>query len=355
MTYTQAEEELKKAQAAALPAMQTSALAAPTAPTTELTATYIDQAGNRQTGVYEAAAEALEAEKGDLSYWEKLGQSYQKIYEDQVAANNAAAASAAQRAAENIQAQIDALRTQYQGVNKQLYRDYREQERVLPQQLAAQGYSGGLSESSRLRLGTSYEEALQQNEAARLAGETQLNATGAQAQYEARAAADQANLAALQQLNQYQLALEQGRYEQEQTQMQARAETLAAMGDFSGYLGLGYSQDEVDYLTRLWLAENPGLKTLWTQAHPEEAERLGLVQRVSANRYYAPDDEEAAILAEIEEMRAAGYNDISILNTINRKKHDGKITADQATAYGKAVVSTSNQIRNGMVTGIPER
>lgn len=38
-----------------------------------------------------------------------------------------------------------------------------------------------------------------------------------------------------------------------------RAETLAAFGNFSGYLALGYSQDQVEQMRKAWAAMNPNL------------------------------------------------------------------------------------------------
>jgi hypothetical protein len=43
-----------------------------------------------------------------------------------------------------------------------------------------------------------------------------------------------------------------------------RAETLAAFGDFSGYLALGYSQDQVNQMKKTWQAMNPNIS--WATA-----------------------------------------------------------------------------------------
>ena len=43
-----------------------------------------------------------------------------------------------------------------------------------------------------------------------------------------------------------------------------RAETLAAFGDFSGYLSLGYSQDQVNQMKKTWQAMNPNIS--WATA-----------------------------------------------------------------------------------------
>ena len=36
-----------------------------------------------------------------------------------------------------------------------------------------------------------------------------------------------------------------------------RAEALAQFGDFSGYLALGFSRDQVNNMRKTWLAANP--------------------------------------------------------------------------------------------------
>ena len=210
--------------------------------------------------------------QGMPSYYEAMKQYYQQMYDEQTGANNAAAAAAAEQARAATQAQIDALNAGYQGTNRELYRDYMERERLLPQQLAAQGYTGGLTESSRLRMGNAYQEALAENERARLSEESGANASLAQQLFESQMATDQANQQARQQQLQYLAALEERQYQDQQS----RADLLAASGDFSGYLELGYSQDEVDYLTRLWLKQNPSLLNTWVAAHPEDAARLGI-------------------------------------------------------------------------------
>jgi len=248
------------------------------------TATYIDENGEKKTGLYAQAAAEAESGTGEnaglgagsgsgsTGYYDRMNTYYKNMYDEQVAANNAALANARQRAQETADASIGALNTGYQQTNKQLYRDYMQDQRTLPQQMAAQGYSGGLSESARLRLGTAYGEALSANEQARLAQINAYNQTLAQQQYEAQAAADAANLQASQNLYGYQAQLQQAQYQE----LQQQADNMAAAGDFSTYLQLGYSQDQVDYLTRQWIKLNPTLKDTWITAHPEEAARLGI-------------------------------------------------------------------------------
>lgn len=252
-----------------------------TQPTTQQRVSYIDGNGDKQIGYAEVVAQpeapAEAPAENTVDYWATMKEMYTNLYNEAVAANDAQAALAAERAAAAADEQLAALAAEYEGTNRQLYRDYMQTQRVLPQQLAAQGYSGGLSESARLRLGISYQDALARNEQARIAAAAGIGSERAQTEYEIAAAAAEANRQALANQNAQLIALEQERYQYDQALKEARVQQMAAAGDFTGMLDLGYSQDEVDYLTRVWLLENPGMQATWIAAHPEMAARLGMV------------------------------------------------------------------------------
>ena len=135
-----------------------------------------------------------------------------------------------------------------------------KQQKTLPEQLAAAGYTGGLTESAMLRQRITYEQALRENEQARIgagndidlqARETELQQVIAKAQaerdirnnyltsytgimgqlqgqknYEEETALAQKNYEAEQALAKQQVAIKYA---------QTMAETLAQYGDFSGY------------------------------------------------------------------------------------------------------------------------
>lgn len=229
--------------------------------------TYIDENGNKQAGVTQQSTD----------YWANQANYYQKAYDEAVASNNKAAAAAAEQALNSTNQQIAKLNEQYQGTNQELYRNYMNSQKNIGQQLAANGYTGGLAESSRIGLDASYQNALNANQQALANDTATLNAAYTNAQYQSQAAADQANANALQNLYSNQAALQQNQYAEAQQNLQNQATTMAAAGDFSGYLNLGYSQDQVDAMTRMWLAENPTYKSAWIAAHPVDAKRLGLV------------------------------------------------------------------------------
>ena len=297
--------------------------------------TYIDQNGEKQTGIAAGTEEQPETEQPEteLDYWGRMKELYAQQYAEAVAANDEQAAAAAERASAAAQEQIDALGQQYAGTNRQLYRDYMMTQKALPQQMAAQGYSGGMSESARLRLNTSYEEALAENERARIAAAAGINSEAAQNQFDIQQAAAEANRQAQMQQNQYLMALEQEKYQYEQALAQARAEQMAAAGDFSGLTDMGYSQADVDYLTRIWLLENPGAKSAWIAAHPADAARLGVTAPAAA-RYYGSGGSGGGSSQEnandVSDMVAAGANYVEILNTIGRAYEAGEVNETEA-------------------------
>ena len=216
--------------------------------------TYIDPNGDAQKGTTEGAPEETPGEP-QRTYLDELRDQYQKMYDDAVKANNDAAKAAAERALAQAEKGVGELGDQYGSLNKQLYRDYMESLRVLPQEMAARGYSGGMSESARLGLDTAYGERLNENEAARIAAIMQLRQQGADAEYQANAARDQANAQAQQNLyaNMMNLILQQ------QQDAATKAQNMAQYGDFSGYLGLGYTRSEIDQMQKAWIAANPEL------------------------------------------------------------------------------------------------
>lgn len=227
--------------------------------------TYIDPNGDAQKGTTEGTPEETPGEP-QRTYLDELRDQYQKMYDDAVKANNDAAKAAAERALAQAEKGVGELGDQYGSLNKQLYRDYMESLRVLPQEMAARGYSGGMSESARLGLDTAYGERLNENEAARIAAIMQLRQQGADAEYQANAARDQANAQAQQNLyaNMMNLILQQ------QQDAATKAQNMAQYGDFSGYLELGYTQSEIDQMQKAWIAANPELaRTLGYVKTPE--------------------------------------------------------------------------------------
>lgn len=303
----------------------------PTQPTTTPTqpgtsggdkVTYIDANGDAQKGTTEGTPEetpTAAATETPRTYLDDLKDQYQKMYDDAVKANNDAAKAAAERALAQVEQGIGELGDQYGSINKQLYRDYMESLRVLPQEMAARGYSGGMSESARLGLDTAYGERLNENEAARIAAIMQLRQQGADAEYQANAARDQANAQAQQNLyaNMMNLILQQ------QQDAATKAQNMAQYGDFSGYLGLGYTQSQVNAMKQAWIAANPAM-----------AQALGYVSTPSYSRYSGSGG--GAIAVTTEGLQDAilgdldgGKDRVAIWNDLAERYRAGDITEEQ--------------------------
>ena len=261
------------------------------------------------------------------------------MYDDAVKANNDAAKAAAERALAKVEQGIGELGEQYGNINKQLYRDYMESLRVLPQELAARGYSGGMSESARLGLDTAYGERLNENEAARIAAIMQLRQQGADAEYQANAARDQANAEAQQTLyaNMMNLILQQ------QQDAATKAQNMAQYGDFSGYLGLGYTQSEIDQMQKAWIAANPELaKVLGYVKTPEPVPVYSSYSGGGENN--TPSAEQKAngrdLLSEAIQLKNGGTPYSQIAKALDEEAAAGTITTAQAEAAKRAAISS---------------
>lgn len=298
--------------------------------------TYIDPNGDAQKGTTEGTPEETPGEP-QRTYLDELRDQYQKMYDDAVKANNDAAKTAAERALAQAEKGVGELGDQYGSLNKQLYRDYMESLRVLPQEMAARGYSGGMSESARLGLDTAYGERLNENEAARIAAIMQLRQQGADAEYQANAARDQANAQAQQNLyaNMMNLILQQ------QQDAATKAQNMAQYGDFSGYLGLGYTQSEIDQMQKAWIAANPELaKTLGYVKTPEPV----YSSYSGGGKNNTPSDEQKAngrdLLSEAIQLKNGGTPYSQIAKALDEEAAAGTITTAQAEAAKRAAISS---------------
>ena len=298
--------------------------------------TYIDPNGDAQKGTTEGTPEETPGEP-QRTYLDELRDQYQKMYDDAVKANNDAAKAAAERALAQAEKGVGELGDQYGSLNKQLYRDYMESLRVLPQEMAARGYSGGMSESARLGLDTAYGERLNENEAARIAAIMQLRQQGTDAEYQANAARDQANAQAQQNLyaNMMNLILQQ------QQDAATKAQNMAQYGDFSGYLGLGYTQSEIDQMQKAWIAANPELaKTLGYVKTPEPV----YSSYSGGGKNNTPSAEQKAngrdLLSEAIQLKNGGTPYSQIAKALDEEAAAGTITTAQAEAAKRAAISS---------------
>lgn len=65
-----------------------------------------------------------------------------------------------------------------------------------------------------------------------------------------------------------QLSVDTTLAENERSRLKQQAATLAKYGDFSGYAALGFSQDQIDAMQKVWGAQNPKLYYERTGAYP---------------------------------------------------------------------------------------
>ena len=65
-----------------------------------------------------------------------------------------------------------------------------------------------------------------------------------------------------------QLSVDTTLAENERSRLEQQAATLAKYGDFSGYAALGYSQDQIDAMQKVWGAQNPKLYYERTGRYP---------------------------------------------------------------------------------------
>ena len=104
-------------------------------------------------------------------YMDQMNSTYDQVAADQAAANQAAV----DQAVNSLTGQKSQIEQSYDDLYRQLYLDRRRAEKNLPQQLAAMGISGGLTESTALGLQTDYTDALRQGEQEKLASLNSLD------------------------------------------------------------------------------------------------------------------------------------------------------------------------------------
>lgn len=190
------------------------------------------------------------------TYSEILQKYYAGQYTDALAGNKRTAEAEADAAEHDAQDAIDRIRGGYKNTDRQLYREYMESTRTLPQRLAAQGITGGLTESSQVRLANSYGEGLAENERARLAEEAQTYSARDARLAAAKAERERADAEAKKAHGESLAKLWQEVERQRREEAAKAAALLAAAGDYSGYVGMGLTQEQADYLTEIWMGRN---------------------------------------------------------------------------------------------------
>ena len=221
-------------------------------------------------------------------YWSELLAQTDSRYQDIGQSLRDAIDAQTRQALLQINQQKEAVNNEYADLYRQAYINAEQSKRRLPQILAAQGQSGGMSESAMLQIENAYNSTLSAGEKERIRqladldtaiANTQLSGTIAAAQSDAeigqaalaaynnlmtamrseqlslqQMAIQQQQWAAQMQLSREQWAAEYAMAQDEQksyvaaaakADLQARAELMATYGDFSAYLELGYTPEQV--------------------------------------------------------------------------------------------------------------
>ena len=111
------------------------------------------------------------------------------------------------------------------------------------------------------------------------------------------------------------------------------ADTLAAYGDFSGYLAMGYPESVVALMASTWAAKNPLLAQAQgiTTATTGNSAGGGISGGVSNSGSSAAYDIPAGLLKQISSNRT----EVGVINTLRRLVDSGQISEAQAAAYMK--------------------
>mgnify|MGYP004690687679 CR=1 FL=1 len=204
---------------------------------------------------------ATPTERGP-TYSEIMQKYYAGQYADALAGNKRTAEAEASAAELDAQDALERIRGGYKSTDRQLYREYMESKRTLPQRLAAQGITGGLTESSQVRLANSYGEELAENERARLAEEAKTYSARDARLAAARAEQSRADAEAKRTHGESLAKLWQEAEKHRREDAAKTAALLAAAGDYSGYVGMGLTQEQADYLAEIWMGRNGALASL---------------------------------------------------------------------------------------------
>ena len=196
------------------------------------------------------------------TYSETMQGCYGDRYADALVENKTAADAAAETAERDAQDALERIRGGYKSTDRQLYREYMESKRTLPQRLAAHGITGGLTESSQVRLANSYGEELAENERARLAEEAKTYSARDARLAAARAEQSRADAEAKRTHGESLAKLWQEAEKHRREDAAKAAALLAAAGDYSGYVGMGLTQEQADYLAEIWMGRNGALASL---------------------------------------------------------------------------------------------
>ncbi len=209
-----------------------------------------------RAGSYAAAAsdaptgESTAGSESTPSYADIMEKYYAGEYESALADNERAAKRTAESAERDAQNAVERIRDSYRSTDRALYREYMENLRTIAQRLAAQGLTGGVTESSRVRLADSYGEGVAENARARLGEEADAYASRDERIAEAEAAREKSDAEARKTQSENLAKLKEKQEDQRREDAQKIAALLASAGDYSGYLQLGLTKEQAEFLRK---------------------------------------------------------------------------------------------------------
>lgn len=118
-----------------------------------------------------------------------------------------------------------------------------------------------------------------------------------------------------------QLSVDTTLAENDRSRLEQQAATLAKYGDFSGYAALGYTQDQIDAMQKVWGAQNPKLYYERTGAYP--ASYTASNRRTGGGG--GSDDDTITPVRDKTDSGRVTHNDIDFT--------DANAVADAATVY----------------------
>lgn len=117
-----------------------------------------------------------------------------------------------------------------------------------------------------------------------------------------------------------QLSVDTTLTENDRSRLEQQAATLAKYGDFSGYAALGYSQDQIDAMQKVWGAQNPKLYYERTGNYPASytaAQSSRSRSRSGGGGGGSDDDPITPSGAKIKAKSAADYHESSSITNAN--------------------------------------
>lgn len=122
-----------------------------------------------------------------------------------------------------------------------------------------------------------------------------------------------------------QLSVDTTLAENDRSRLEQQAATLAKYGDFSGYAALGYSQDQIDAMQKVWGAQNPKLYYERTGAYPASYTASNRRTGGGGGGSRGSDDDTITPVRNKTDSGRITHNDIDFT--------DANAVADAATVY----------------------